>query len=107
MTLPFPHVQATFFSSACYLHSNASPSQRDGLTANDEFMLRAHTCGFMSAMGQRLKLGQLALATASVYLQVFYTHYSFKAMDRMVTIKHKASERTNKQSRKVWDRGPH
>lgn len=83
-TIPFQHATPLFGSNAVYLKPSASPSQLDGLTAKDEFMLRSHTCMFMSAMGQRLKLGQLALATASQFLQVFFTHYSFKAFDRLV-----------------------
>jgi hypothetical protein len=81
-TLPYYHPPSVFASHAPYLASNASPSQLDGFTAQEEFQLRAHTCVFMSGIAQRLKLGQLALATASVFVQVFFTHYSFKLLDR-------------------------
>jgi hypothetical protein len=84
-SLPYYHPPSVFQSNAPYLASNASPSQLDGLTDKEEFQLRAHTCVFMSGMGQKLKLGQLALATASVFVQVFFTHYSFKAVDRLVS----------------------
>lgn len=83
LAIPYAHTAPLFKDKVPYLAPNASPSQRDGLNSEDEFLLRAHTCVFMGTMVQRLKLGQLALATASVFLQVFFTHYSFKAFDRM------------------------
>jgi hypothetical protein len=83
LPIPYLHQPPLFKDKIPYLASNASPSQRDGLSSDDEFLLRAHTCVFMGSIGQRLKLGQLALATASVFLQVFFTHYSFKAFDRL------------------------
>lgn len=86
--LPYYHPPTVFQSNAPYLASNASPSQLDGFTPSEEFQLRAHTCVFMSGIGQKLKLGQLALATASVFVQVFFTHYSFKAVDRLVRNQH-------------------
>lgn len=82
-TLPYQHPTCVFQSNAPYLAPNASPSQLDGLSQTEEFQLRAHTCVFMSGLGQKMKLGQLVLATASVFVQVVFTHYSFKALDRL------------------------
>ena len=81
--LPYYHPPSVFQVNAPFLATNMSPSQLDGFTAKEEFHLRAHTCVFMSGIGLRLKLRQLATATASVFVQVFFTHYSFKAVDRL------------------------
>ena len=45
-------------------------------------MLRAETADFISQMGQQCKITQLAIATGSVYLHVFFTRFSFARFDR-------------------------
>jgi len=60
-----------------------SPSICTGEISSDaEVLLRAETADFISQMGQVCKITQWTIATASVYMHVFFTHFSFKSFDR-------------------------
>jgi len=60
-----------------------SPSALDGnLNLTQQTLLRAETADFISQMGQQCKITQLAIATGSVYLHVFFTRFSFARFDR-------------------------
>ena len=59
-----------------------SPSAADGISLSAQTLLRAETADFISQMGQQCKITQLAIATGSVYLHVFFTRFSFARFDR-------------------------
>ena len=59
-----------------------SPSTADGISLSAQTLLRAETADFISQMGQQCKITQLAIATGSVYLHVFFTRFSFARFDR-------------------------
>jgi len=80
---PYPHPPPLFASCQPYLNRRTSPSRLDGLSGDEERILRSQTCVFISEMGKTKKLGQLVVATAQVFLQVFFTRYSFKQIDRL------------------------
>lgn len=58
-----------------------SPS-RPFYTYKEENHLRAQTAHFISQMGQKCKITQWAIATASVYMHVFYARFSLTQFDR-------------------------
>jgi hypothetical protein len=63
-------------------HLSSTPSLSDGLAPSQVTLLRAETADFISQMGQQCKITQWAIATASVYLHVFFTRFSFSRFDR-------------------------
>ena len=62
--------------------TSLSPSVADGISLAAQTLLRAETADFISQMGQQCKITQLAIATGSVYLHVFFTRFSFSRFDR-------------------------
>ena len=62
--------------------TSISPSAADGISPSTQTLLRAETADFISQMGQQCKITQLAIATGSVYLHVFFTRFSFARFDR-------------------------
>ena len=61
---------------------SASPSLPDGMSSAQVVLVRAETADFISQMGQQCKITQWAIATASVYLHVFFTRFSFQRFNR-------------------------
>ena len=58
------------------------PSLKAGMTAEEEAKIRKQTCGFIDAAGRELKLPQIAIATAMVFMHQFYAKHSFQQHDR-------------------------
>ena len=54
-----------------------SESRRDGVSSDDEVMLRVYGCEIIQQAGQLLRLPQQACATAQVIFQRFYIKRSF------------------------------
>nr|XP_023014591.1 cyclin-T2 isoform X1 [Leptinotarsa decemlineata] len=54
-----------------------SPSRRAGLDAHKELGYRQQAANFIQDMGQRLKVSQLCINTAIVYMHRFYVFHSF------------------------------
>jgi hypothetical protein len=50
-----------------------TPSRALSIELNAERRIRAEACHFISILGQKCEITQLAIATASVYFHVFYT----------------------------------
>lgn len=61
-----------------------TPSRAVGIPYEKEKRFRKDTCLFISAMGKTCDIGQLPIATASVYFHVFYAKMDFKQFDRYV-----------------------
>jgi len=61
-----------------------SPSRRDGFTQKQEKEMRETTCHHLQEVGKKLKLPQLAIATAIVFFHRFFARQSYKRYDRIV-----------------------
>lgn len=61
-----------------------SPSRRDGMTAKQEQQYRVSTCHHLQEVGKKLKLPQLAIATAIVFFHRFFARQSHRKYDRIV-----------------------
>jgi cyclin T len=61
-----------------------SPSRRDGCSQRAEKELRETTCQHLQEVGKKLKLPQLAIATAIVFFHRFFARESYKRYDRIV-----------------------
>jgi hypothetical protein len=70
--------------SSQHLLGNKLPEQCEArfLEVEERNKLRAQTAHFLQLMGQHCKITQLAIATASVYLHVFFSRFSFHCYDR-------------------------
>lgn len=75
-------------ASSSSLSSNVSfdilqlPSIKQGMTKEEEADKRLKTCRFMEEASRRLKLPQVAKATAMVFFHRFYAKHSFQEHDR-------------------------
>lgn len=58
------------------------PSYKDGISPEEENMLRSRTCRFIEEAGKILKLPRLAQATAMVLFHRFFAKHSFAQHDR-------------------------
>lgn len=56
---------------------DAVPSRRDGMTAADDMRNRSQAAAFIQDIGQRVRVSQLCINTAVVYMQRFYLYHSF------------------------------
>lgn len=61
-----------------------TPSRAVGISYDKERRLRRDSCVFIAALGTECDIGQLAIATASVYFHVFYAKLDFRSYDRHV-----------------------
>ena len=60
----------------------AQSVSRAHVSLQEETHIRAQTAHFISLIGQHCKITQWAIATASVYMHVFYSRFSLKQYDR-------------------------
>ncbi|XP_017771977.1 PREDICTED: cyclin-T2 isoform X2 [Nicrophorus vespilloides] len=58
-------------------HLNNSPSRQCGIDAYKELYYRQQAANFIQDMGQRLRVSQLCINTATVYMHRFYVFHSF------------------------------
>lgn len=61
-----------------------SPSRKDGIDKKQEQEYRELTCHHLQEVGKKLKLPQLAIATAIVFFHRFFARQSHKRYDRIV-----------------------
>ncbi|KAH9420891.1 Cyclin-T2 [Dermatophagoides pteronyssinus] len=59
-----------------------SPSRRCGIDAEKELSYRQQAANLIQDMGQKLKVNQLVINTAIVYMHRFYTQHSFSRFHR-------------------------
>lgn len=63
-----------------------SPSRKDGLSAEHEIGKRQEAALFISDLGEELKVNQLCINTAIIYMHRFFMLNSFKKFHRYVRV---------------------
>lgn len=63
-----------------------SPSRKDGLSAEQEIAKRQEAALFISDLGEELKVNQLCINTAIIYMHRFFMINSFKKFHRYVRV---------------------
>ena len=63
-------------------HLSNNPSRKDGISIEKDVLYRQQSAALVQDMGQRLKMSQLCINSAIVYLQRFYMFHSFKTFHR-------------------------
>lgn len=63
-----------------------SPSRKDGLSAEQELAKRQEAALFISDLGEELKVNQLCINTAIIYMHRFFMLNSFKKFHRYVRV---------------------
>ena len=62
----------------------ASPSRKDGISAEDESKLRSKSVSFIEFLAKELKLHRFVASTACVLFHRFFAFQSFKQHSRLV-----------------------
>ncbi|XP_076322903.1 cyclin-T2-like isoform X2 [Tachypleus tridentatus] len=71
-----------YFTKEQLLSPQTNPTQKCGIDADKELSYRQQAANFIQDMGQRLKVTQLCINTAIVYMHRFYMFHSFSKFHR-------------------------
>ncbi|XP_013792809.2 cyclin-T2-like, partial [Limulus polyphemus] len=74
--------ERSYFTKEQVTSPLVNPSQKCGIDADKELSYRQQASNFIQDMGQRLKLTQLCINTAIVYMHRFYMFHSFTKFHR-------------------------
>ncbi|KAF5196187.1 Cyclin-t1-4 [Thalictrum thalictroides] len=74
------HLRPRWYLSRRELEDN-SPSRKDGIAFKKETQLRSLYCSFLQDLGMKLKVPQVTIATAMMFIHRFYLHQSHAKND--------------------------